>query len=94
MIERVARAIYEAGEKSVHEVHPGRLAPSPPWDEARKDARIEYPILQQARAAVEAMREPTAAMLKAPEGIMGGGFMNSHSDLETWHAMIDEALKS
>lgn len=45
-----------------------------------------------ARAAIEAMREPTDAMLKAPSAIMGGGFQNSHSDRETWEAMIAAAL--
>lgn len=36
---------------------------------------------EMATAAIEAMREPTDAMLKSCESIMGGGFQNSHSDL-------------
>jgi hypothetical protein len=48
---------------------------------------------EMARAAIKALRDPTPEMLKACDKIMGGGWMNSHSDLETWHAMIDEALK-
>lgn len=46
-----------------------------------------------ARTALAAMREPTQQMLVAASKIPGGGFQNSHSDLEVWQAMIDEALK-
>jgi len=54
---------------------------------------LDMPSAQRyARAAIEAMREPTEAMLKASDSIMGGGFQNSHSDAETWDAMIDAAL--
>lgn len=45
-----------------------------------------------ARAVLEEMRIPTKAMLKASDSIMGGGFQNSHSDAETWEAMIESAL--
>lgn len=46
-----------------------------------------------ARAAIEAMREPTAAM-KSVEGIHWGYGCNVCGGLqEGWYAMIDEALK-
>ena len=42
-----------------------------------------------ARAAIEAMRGPTEDMVRA-----GGDIDNSNRiAVETWHAMIDEALK-
>ncbi len=72
IIERVARAIHAADE-------PGELADA---NEAHR--RFCY---DAARAAIEAMREPTEAMLI--EGCHG-----SHVTQEdSWRAMIDEALK-
>ncbi len=80
MIERVAQAI----SSSFHEEgYIEGLSDPSEWEEFRKAAR----------EAIRAMREPTAKMLAAPKKIMGGGFQNSHSDDETWEAMIDEALR-
>jgi hypothetical protein len=87
MIERVAAAIDKIvgndHESFSIEMGCGSLAKK--WRaEAMQDC---------ARAAIEAMRKPTGKMLKAPDSIMGGGFMNSHSDLETWEVMLDAALE-
>jgi hypothetical protein len=57
-------------------------------------------LSQMARVAIEAMREPTEAMLGA-EGVQdtGGkakisGYLDYFSAEEIWKAMIDAALKS
>jgi hypothetical protein len=54
--------------------------------------RQELPNL--ARAAIEAMREPTKEMLSAGEKTFGDSFAVDHTaDLaEAWPAMIDTAL--
>ena len=44
-----------------------------------------------ARAAIEAMREPTEAMIK--EGAYGSGEDSAGVACGAWKAMIDEALK-
>ena len=83
MIERVARAIYAQMDQSS----------SDPWDEAL--LRVEKygvtpPMVRMAReyarAAIEAMREPTPAMIEA-------GRRNSLTLEQSWKQMIDEALK-
>jgi len=53
MIERVARAIYEGRNGSGCK----------PW--AHQPKAHQEPYLKDARAAIEAMREPTEAMLKS-----------------------------
>ena len=72
MIERVARAICDAtGEFS--------------WDEEDEITRSEF--RNEAIAAIEAMREPTEAMIEA-------GHWHSGSDAgPCFTAMIDAALK-
>lgn len=80
MIERVAKAILAAEGKDPEKVDGwGR----PMWKSKAKEAR----------AAIAAMREPTPEMEAEWKAIMGGGFMNSHSDRETWEAGIDGAMK-
>lgn len=78
MVERVALAMQAALEGA-------------PGDFDGERPHSPYPKL--ARAAIKAMREPTRGMLKATDSIMGGGFQNSHSDQETWEAMIEAALE-
>lgn len=71
IIERVALAI----ETTMFAPHELPVAP---------DLHDRY--LVTARAAVEAMREPTTAMVAAAE-------RNNHPrDIETWRTMIGEAL--
>lgn len=58
MIERVARAIYE-----------GRNGPRcTPW--AHQPKAHQEPYLKDARAAIEAMREPTSLMVRNAEKAM------------------------
>lgn len=81
MIERVARAVYEArnsGRATVAE-----------WLELPQAVRAEE--RRDARAAIEAMREPTEGMVQAAheEAPHIGSVFWWHS----WRAMIDAALK-
>lgn len=76
MVERVARAIYFRGDDQ------GDTA----WHHCQlwhRDVARE-----QARAAIEAMREPTEAMVKAAYGRERTG-----TERGNWRAMIDAALK-
>lgn len=73
MVERVARAIYESGWDLTWENAPEHVK-----DDARRDAR----------AGIEAMREPTEGMGRAGDAV--AGIFRSRS---TWRDMIDEALK-
>lgn len=67
MVERVARAMISAGQERERQ----RLVGVPyvsdfyatPWEEAPIEAREEW--LANARAAIEAMRDPTPKMLAA-----------------------------
>ena len=69
MIERVAKAILKAYSED-------------PWEDLNKHWREVYTT--EARAAIEAMRKPTEAMILNS---------NTHSCLSIWQSMIDEALK-
>lgn len=81
MVERVARRLWH-------------LKYGTNWDDYHEDARAEF--RQQARAAIEAMREPTETMIAAA--------WTERSSLDEaptpgatfkllWQAMIDEALQ-
>ncbi len=66
------------------------------FDEAGMEANL-WPELRMgymmsARAAIEAMREPTEAMCKAPRMSGRGLCLEEFSEKEIWHAMIDKAL--
>lgn len=80
MVERVAKAIYEtwAVSRGVTE----------PWDELR---RLGHSIVEEARsearAAIKAMREPTAEMLES----CGNGECAKWAP-GAWANMIDAAL--
>lgn len=81
MIERVARAIYEKRNG----------AGCRPW--TRQNAAYQAPYLDDARAAIEAMRIPTEAMRKAynDEDIVGYSPDPCNHDL-VWKTGIDAAL--
>ena len=90
LIEKMARAIYDHAASKP----PGK----PNWDGATEDVR-EW-IRGHARAAIQAMREPTPGMIGASvrNSELGGV---ASSDLggafglieELWQAMIDQAIK-
>ena len=85
MIERVAKAIVE----KINELEGYGTS----WEDAPPEQReAMYPL---ARAVMEAIREPTAAMLEA-EPDDDGEFSKENSIFHArqfWQAMIDEALK-
>lgn len=78
MIERVARAICRAGM-------------SGPKDHLNKQENLNWRKFEiEARAAIEAMREPTNAMVEASNREWDGRM--SHRSSGAWQAMIDAAL--
>ena len=79
MVERVARAIATADEQN-------GAAPYEALEQMGK--HVMGPLFDRARAAIEAMRIPTDAMVEA-------GWAESHDEnaAGTWRDMIDEALK-
>lgn len=80
MIERVATAIYENRRRMYEDRVPFKdLYPS-----------AQRPYLDEARAAIEAMREPTEEMIAA--GARGSGEDSQDVALGAWEAMIDAAL--
>lgn len=85
MIERVARAIRP---RVWARLDSGEIS-----DDAN-DAR--YRSLEQARAAIEAMREPTDKMVRSAYECRDPGFCDepgeTQSPEECWEAMIDAAL--
>lgn len=83
MVERVARALYD------HAAMARNWKDRHPWVEENEDGeRVKRAWRVKARAAIEAMREPTAAM--ADEG----DHHCSASDVRhVWRAMIDQTLK-
>lgn len=75
MIERVAKRLWDDGFDRM---------PDPSWEETTELQKQFHRML--ARSAIEAMREPTVAMLVAAR-------RNNHPrDGETWQTMIDAAL--
>ena len=81
MVERVAKAIYLDG----YRILGGN------WDAVNLKDRIPvwYP---RARAAIEALREPTEEMMMAGNGPANRSEWPT-SPKDVWKAMIDEALK-
>ena len=85
MVERVARAAYEAMVSAAGE--------APTWDSESETLRRDWRVT--ALAAIAAMGEPTAAMLATgelaedaagePVGEIGAG--------AAWSAMVEEALR-
>ena len=87
MVERVARAIYEA--RAVHFGEPPR---NPPVRDERWELCISY-----ARAAIAAMRTPTEEMVAEGAGVdfwnSGDGKSTTGNVVVIWPAMIEAALK-
>ena len=82
IIERVARAIYEGRNG------PGCRA----W--GSQPASHQEPYLKDARAAIEAMREPTEAMLDAGKWVSPLYDDPTPAAVEYWETMIEAALTS
>lgn len=77
MIERVARAIYEESDWSREQ----------PWGNLPNAHRVPY--LADAKAAIEAMRDPTRDMYKSANDALVPALDAS----ACWDAMIDAALR-
>lgn len=98
IIERVAEAIFGAipvqdGVKARH-----GILRFYSWEEYKAECpRFADQVRDQARAALAAMREPTAAMtMKVPTYIVDDGdgvIITEHDMRSVWHEMIDEALQ-
>ena len=86
MLEKVARAICSKSDEYCF------------WKDglAQQDATCSG-CLDQAKAAIEALWEPTEAMLKTEMDLGGHGFRDGECDqadpLKVWQAMISAALK-
>lgn len=81
MIERVAAAMWRERAKAF----PNMLTRETP-DEIDKTTCAWRNMVAQARAGIEAMREPTDAMIQA-------ALHDYYTEKETWKIMCDEALK-
>lgn len=84
MVQRVANAMFRSSGK--------------PFTEYAMNSELRKGYEVFARAAIEAMREPTEAMLEAgcrahPEGDYNGGTMLIGIIEAEWSAMVDAALK-
>ena len=98
MIERVAEAAFNSTLPTMQKAI-GKSPKLRTWAELDKDA-YERPIYRIiARAAIEAMREPTKGQCLATSPLLVFP-ENSETErhiietaTETWQAMIDEALK-
>lgn len=90
MVERVARTIYEGRRESGVWIHPKHND----WSKCHSLTKKRW--LQVARAAIDAMREPTDKMARAaatyPDDQGYGGLSETEASI-AWHAMIDAALK-
>ena len=87
MIERVARAICWRATKTAASTNP-----------LRHEGLVDqfWPNhVETARAAIEAMREPTPEMLREPDqlAVIGSCLPSASEATELWQAMIDKALE-
>lgn len=84
MVERVAMAVHKTLEFERAFANTNEMVP---WGKANDDQKLHARII--ARAAIEAMREPTKEMLSDGELSIGG----LPATLAVWEAMIDAALQ-
>lgn len=102
MVERIAKAMHDASvaEFKAFVAKEGRLDllvakvwqfTTRSWDETTEITRESERV--KARAAIEAMREPTEGMVDAgwKRGLLGWG--EGEECEPVWKAMIDEALR-
>jgi hypothetical protein len=85
MVERVARALCEQSYAKSDEKLPWY------WHSETSDERDEWRAM--ARAAIEAMREPTDRMCNSGAAKWDDDWCTETNALNMWQAMIDEALK-
>lgn len=88
VVERVAKAIYETA-------HPVALK-DPKYEWKTMEPLYRKTWIAAARAALQAMREPTDAMAREPARVgvsCGEDLVGRDVAVETWTVMIDEALR-
>lgn len=81
-LERVARAIWNRRNDLSGSRYKDRLE-TPHWEAAPEMHRLD--VLEFARAAIGAMREPTQSMVIA--------LLLADSHVDAWRCAVDEALK-
>jgi len=84
MEDRVALAIYE--RKTVMPNGELHLMKKKPWEKLQNISRVKY--LNDARAAIRAMRAPTTEMLREAGMVVAG---NTEAHAAVWETMIDAA---
>jgi hypothetical protein len=90
MIERVARALYERARNPAAPAEGGYVSnDEPPY--TTLDGK--WNLSDMARAAIEAMREPTEAMVTAGGHAALDSVSQRADARDAWEAMIDAALK-
>lgn len=98
MVEQVARAIYT---EFIPAIERREGSTKKQWGDLDPDEDAIYLAcwMQMARAAIEAMREPTEEMLSAIELALDGAYSAGKdtsyefAGRAVWQAMIDAALK-
>jgi hypothetical protein len=96
MIERVAVRMYESDPCTHWSGDLGDKEEVLAWADARLESAIREQVRGYARVAIEAMREPTAAMIEASRlcTIRNSRAADPARPFESpFTAMIDEALK-
>lgn len=88
MVERVAAAV----EAEIRRFAAGSYGTVSPHARGTLSVDSEVDIDFVARAAIEAMREPTPLMLARISGLSPGGPSPSAHVLERWHSALDAAL--
>ncbi|MET4210510.1 hypothetical protein [Bradyrhizobium sp. LA2.1] len=90
MIERVAKAKWARRQEVARAAGIQPLLAD--WDDELEGLREE--VRAEARCAIEAMREPTVAMLsyETPDAMVHPGCFTCGGHLEGWRLMIDAAL--
>jgi hypothetical protein len=99
MVERVARALFDASQLRLsatltNEVLYGRSDVT--WEmlnSAEVIPEIVESYRKQARAAIEAMREPTESMIESGVPEINSALLTADSVMEVWRAMSDQAMK-
>ena len=92
MVERVARSIGLAAGHSAEGLEHW-VAEFSPEGNAKRPYRLWEQYIPKARAAIQAMREPTLDILNVAETTENVDRTYMQDVTAAWRAMIDEALK-
>lgn len=87
MIERVAEALWSADAERCHSKR------REPWSDVSESVKDDWRF--NARAAIQAMREPTDEMVSSGQSAgqsVQPTYLTAESTIERWQAMVDTAL--